>query len=230
MPGAPTVARRSPALPLVVLALLLLGTVACGGGGGHEEAEPSATQACREQWGDVAETIIDMDAETHPSGLAERWSTVIANVDFQQHHASGTGCQEAIEKQLRAIDTLRQYGARLQVYDMELQLRTVRPQVEVYLDSATIRPYRDEDGRKVVPPPKPKVRTALATLAANAEAANEQLAPAWAQANAISLAKQEEVRRSVRDLDRLATSSPAFRTSEAALQVLVAAVRALENQ
>lgn len=205
---------------------LLLGLVACGSEAEEEASVGEEVQACRDQWGDVAQGILDMDTAEDPSALSERWSTVIAGVDYQQSFATGDDCVGNIEDQVKAIDALRKLGSRLEVYDMEHQLGQIRPQAELYLNEPLPKPYRNENGKRVEPPTKAEVRAALQALEANAELSNQQLAPAWAQANAVDLTSPDSVRNVIKDIDRLATSSPAFRASEQALQVLVAAAHA----
>lgn len=216
--------RRLPLLLATVT--LLAGATGCGG---TERPTPSVSheaQACRSQWDDVAQTILDMDGDTTPSALSQRWSTIIAGVDYQRHNAGGRHCSEDIEEQVREIGTLRKLGERLRVYDMAYQLRTIQPQVEIYLNEPVPRSATSENGQKVRPPTHRAVQQALDVLTARAEEANAQLQPAWDQAAAIDLSSPDEIRTAITDLDRLAQSSPAFGACEQALQVLVAAVRA----
>lgn len=215
----------------VLLGLALLaGAAACGGDEDSSPAVSRAAQECREQWYDVAQSVLDMDTDPTPSALSERWSTVIAGVDYQSKFATGEDCAEDVEDQVRQIDALRRLSARLQVYDMEQQLRLLRPAAELYLSQERPGPYRDDNGVRVQPPAKPAVRQALATLADTAEQANEELAPAWTQATAVDLSSPESVRKVIRDLDRLATSSPAFGQCQRATQVLAAATAAQQRR
>ncbi|HET7684575.1 MAG TPA: hypothetical protein VFK34_13010 [Marmoricola sp.] len=214
-------------LPLLVATLALLAPLtACGTEEARPEPVSQAVQDCRDQWGDVAQTILDMDADTTPSSLSQRWSTIIAGVDYQRHNAKGEDCVGSIEDEVQAISALRKFSSRLRVYDMEYQLRTIQPQAELYLHQPVPEPATGADGRKVRPPTHAAVEQALSVLESHAAQANAELQPAWTQANAIDLASTEELRKAVTDLDRLAQSSPAFQQCEAALQVLVAAVRA----
>jgi hypothetical protein len=214
-------------LPLLVASLVLLaGLAACGTEKPRPEPVSQDVQDCRDQWGDVAQTILDMDGDTTPSSLSQRWSTIIAGVDYQQHNAKGPDCIDSIESQVLAICALRKFSNRLRVYDMEFQLRTIQPQAELYLHQPVPKPTTGENGRKVRPPTHAAVEQALSVLESQAAEANAELQPAWTQANAIDLGSTEEIRTAVTGLDRLAQSSPAFQQCEEALQVLVAAVRA----
>ena len=69
----------------------------------------------------------------------------------------------------------------------------------------------------------------MRTLSENAEQANTELEPGWAQTTSVDLTDATAVSSTMRDLDFLAQDSPHWRACEEALQVLVAAVRAQEG-
>lgn len=217
----------APPKPSALLATLLLAlAVGCGGTSTPEgPTEAEQVEACRAQWRDVGLTIVDMDTDPLPSGLAQRWSSIMAGVDFKAQNPGST-CVLEIEQQVRAIDTLRKYAARLQPYDMEYQLMQVRSAINLYLHDPLPGRYEDDNGEKVTPPRKPAVRRALEVLERNAATANAELRPAWDQASTIDLTSADQIRTSIKDIDRLASSSLAFQKCEQVLQVLVAAIRA----
>lgn len=212
---------RSPRrLPLVALVLTL--ALAGGCGGQAADGEP-ATENCREQWRDVAQTVYEMDSEGHPSAMAERWSTIIAGAEYQRDFGDGEDCTRRIDQTIESIDTLRRFSDRLRDFDMEYQLHVLAPQAELYLTDD--RPRAVEGVR---PPSKPKVNAAYQTLRERADDANEQLTPAWHQALSIDLDDPAQVSKAIKDLDRLAVSSPAFQECQAAITVLVRAISAQE--
>lgn len=217
MPGRPRTLRR---LPLVAGLLALLLTGACGA----EEGDGTrSVEDCRDQWKDVAQTVYAMDAERYPSAMSERWSTIIAGAEYQRDFGDGKDCTKQIEQTIEAIDTLRKFTDRLQDFDMEYQLHIVAPQAELYLTDDLPKPVD-----KVKPPTKAAVQAAYQTLRLRAQDANKQLTPAWQQALSIDLGDPAAVRKAIKDLDRLAVSSPAFRDCQAALAVIVRAIRAQE--
>lgn len=215
------VRRRSPGrLPLVAVVASLAFAAACGGQSGGKDATASQ---CREQWREVAQSVYEMDAEPYPSGMAERWSTIIAGAEYQRDFGDGKECDEQVDQAVASIDTLRRFSERMRDFDMEYQLQVLAPQTELYLTDELPRPSKG-----VKPPPKPRVRTAYETLQRRAAEANEQLAPAWQQALSIDLGDATQVSKAIKDLDRLAVSSPAFQDCQAALKVLVRAIKAQE--
>ena len=202
----------------MVLALALAG----GCGGQDADVEPSAGN-CREQWRDVAQTVYEMDSERHPSGMAERWSTIIAGTEYQRDFGDGKDCAQQIDRTVESIETLRMFTDRLRDFDMEYQLHVLAPQAELYLTGDLPRAVKG-----VRPPSKRDVNSAYQTLRERADDANEQLAPAWQQALSIDLGDPAQVTKAIKDLDRLAVSSPAFQECQAAIKVLVRAVKAQE--
>lgn len=207
-------------LGVVVAAGALALTTACGSNGGKTEL---GSEDCREQWNDVAQSVYEMDSEQFPSALSERWSTIIAGAEYQRDFGDGKDCAKQVSATIRSIDTLRLFSNRLRAFDMEYQLNIVAPQSELYLTDDLPKPRK---GKK--PPTKRAVRQAYRLLQERAEDANQQLTPAWQQALSIDLADADQVRKAIKDLDRLAVSSPAFRDCQRALDVIVKAIKAQE--
>jgi hypothetical protein len=205
--------------------------VACG-----EEAAPAgptrsqqALEDCRSQWREVGDSVVGMDQDPHPSALSDRWTTVIATVDYYQHTKTAEDCRSTVDAQLHAISALRRFGEQLRPYDMTYQLDQVRAAIDLYLNDPLPTGVRGENGRPVKPPSKAAVRAAMATLAENAEQANAELEPGWTQTSSVDLDDVDALTKTMKDLDFLAQDSPHWRACEEALQVLVAAVRAQES-
>lgn len=205
---------------MLAAAVLVAGLAACGAKSGSVDHR---AQTCRSQWRDVAQAVYEMDSETFPSSLSERWSTVIAGAQYQRDFGDGKDCGAQISRTMASIDTLRTFSDRLRRYDMQYQLSIVAPQAELYLTDALPKKRKG-----VAPPPKPAVRAAYRTLQQHAAEANQQLTPGWQQALSIDLGSAREVSRAIKDLDRLAVSSPAFQQCQAALGVIVRAIKAQE--
>jgi hypothetical protein len=217
-----------PAALAVALAVVL---VACGQGGtpSVDATKERAVKACRAQWHDVGESVAGLDQDPNPSSLAQRWTTVIATVEYYQTTDSAKNCQANVETQLKAVTALRQFSEKLRPYDMTYQLSQVRAAIDLYLHDPLPDPVRGQTGKKVQPPSKDAVTQAMATLTANADQANEELAPAWGQTVSVDLEDVSALTTTMQDLDQLAQDSPHWLTCEQALQVLVAAVRAQEG-
>ena len=215
----------------VLLASLAAALVACGGPGGSS-AEAKAEQmlkACRAQWRDVGNIVLGMDQDTHPSALADRWTSVIATVEYYQNTDTAKDCQDRIEAQLKAVTALRTFSEKLRPYDMTYQLAQVRAAIDLYLNDPLPDPVTDDTGREVEPPTKQAVTAAMQTLSENAEQANVELQPGWDQTSAVDLTDVSALTKTMQDLDFLAQDSPHWRACEEALQVLVAAIRAQEG-
>lgn len=229
MPRPPQWARA--ALSAALVAVLAASLVGCG------EAQPSAAavksdralKECRAQWRDVGDSVLGMDQDTHPSALADRWTTVIATVDYYQATDTAKDCQARIEAQLKAVSALRQFSEKLRPYDMTYQLDQLRASIDLYLNDPLPSPVKDDSGAKVPPPSKAAVKDAMQALTDNAEQANTELEPGWAQTTSVDLTDVTALTKTMQDLDFLAQDSPHWRTCEEALQVLVAAVRAQEG-
>jgi hypothetical protein len=215
----------------VLLAALAAALVACGGQGGSsaEAKAEQALKACRAQWRDVGNSVLGMDQDTNPSALADRWTTVIATVEYYQNTDTAKACQDRIEAQLKAVTALRQFSEKLRPYDMTYQLAQVRAAVDLYLNDPLPDAVSDDTGRKVEPPTKAAVTAAMQTLSENAEQANVELQPGWEQTSAVDLTDVSALTQTMQDLDFLAQDSPHWRACEEALQVLVAAIRAQEG-
>lgn len=211
---------RSFGRPLLVAALCLAALTGCGGTATPKE---HTAESCRKEWRDVAQQVYEMDSEHYPSALSERWSTIMASAEYQRDFGDGKDCSKQIGATIDSIDTLRRFSTRLRAFDMEYQANIVAPQAELYLTDDLPKPRKG-----VKPPAKRLVRSAYQLLRDRADDANQQLTPAWQQAMSVDLADAEAVGRAIKDLDRLAVSSPAFRDCQAALDVIVRAIKAQE--
>jgi hypothetical protein len=218
-------------LSAALVAVLAAALVACGKAPAPSAAATSdrALQECRAQWRDVGDSVLGMDQDPHPSALADRWTTVIATVDYYRNTDTAKDCQARVETQLKAISALRQFSEKLRPYDMTYQLDQLRAAIDLYLNDPLPTPVKDDSGKKVPPPGKAAVKAAMQTLTDNAEQANTELAPGWAQTTSVDLTDVTTLTKTMQDLDFLAQDSPHWRTCEEALQVLVAAVRAQEG-
>jgi len=211
-----------------VLALLL---VACGQDA-KSDSEVKAERAlkeCRAQWTEVGQSVDGLDQDPNPSALADRWTTVIATVEYYKQTKSPRDCQSTVETQLKAVSSLRQFSEKLRPYDMTYQLAQVRAAIDLYLNDPLPEPVRGANRKPIRPPTKEAVGQAMQTLAANAQQANEELQPGWAQTKAVDLTDVEALTTTMQDLDFLAQDSPHWRECEQALQVLVAAIRFQEG-
>ena len=188
-----------------------------------------ALEQCRAQWRDVGDSVVGMDEDTNPSALASRWTSVIATVDYYRTADSARHCQTAVETQLKAVTALRQFSEKLRPYDMTYQLGQVRAAIDLYLNDPLPAPVRGENGKRVAPPGKAAVTAAMKTLGDNAAEANAELQPGWTQTSSVDLTDVDALTKTMKDLDFLAQDSPHWRACEAALQVLVAAIRAQEG-
>jgi hypothetical protein len=215
-----------------VLTLAAVGSLSACGQSATSSPHTKATgpvAACHAQWDDVAETVVGMDQDENPSALADRWNSVIATVDYYRTADTAKDCQRRVDAQVEAVSALRQFSDKLRPYDMTYQLGQVRAAIDLYLNDPLPAPVRNDAGKKTPPPPKKAVRAAMATLAANAAAANEELQPGWQQTRSVDLSDVAALTKTMQDLDFLAQDSPHWRRCEQALQVLVAAIRAQEG-
>jgi len=225
----PAWARTLASAALAAVVAVALG--GCGQGGGTSSAAKAerAVDQCRAQWRDVGESVVGMEEDTNPSALAERWNSVVATVEYYKATDTAKDCQARIEAQLKAVTALRQFSEKLRPYDMTYQLAQVRAAVDLYLNDPLPAPVRDENGKRVKPPAKAAVTTAMQTLTDNATAANVELEPGWTQTAAVDLTDVAALTKTMQDLDFLAQDSPHWRSCEDALQVLVAAIRFQEG-
>lgn len=229
MPRPPKWARAVVSATLV--ATLAVALVACGESPSSSAAAKSqrALEECRAQWRDVGDSVLGMDQDSHPSALADRWNSVIATVEYYKTTDTAKDCQSRIEAQLKAVTALRQFSEKLRPYDMTYQLDQVRAAIDLYLNDPLPAAARDDRGRTVQPPTKAAVTAAMKTLSENAEQANVELQPGWAQTSSVDLTDVAALTTTMHDLDFLAQDSPHWRACEEALQVLVAAIRAQEG-
>jgi hypothetical protein len=210
-------------------ALLTVALAGCGDSGSSAETKArQALQDCRAQWRDVGQIVDGMDQDSNPSALSDRWTSVIATVEYYKTTDSAKNCQANVERQLKAVTSLRQFSEKLRPYDMTYQLSQARASIDLYLADPLPEPAR-EDGKRVRPPTKAAVAEALQTLDDNAAQANDELAPGWGQTSSVDLTDVDTLTTTMHDLDFLAQQSPHWRQCEEALQVLVAAIRFQEG-
>jgi hypothetical protein len=229
MPRPPKWLRAGVAAVLV--ASFAAALVACGASpGSTTSAKATRTlKDCRAQWKDVGNSVLGMDQDTNPSALADRWTSVIATVEYYQNSATAKNCQARIDAQLKAVTALRQFGEQLRPYDMTYQLGQVQAAIDLYLHDPLPAPVKDDTGRRVKPPTKDAVTAAMKTLTDNAAQANAELQPGWQETSSVDLTDVNALTKTMQDLDFLAQDSPHWRACEEALQVLVAAIRAQEG-
>jgi hypothetical protein len=188
-----------------------------------------AVKQCQSQWHDVAESVLGLDADTDPSALATRWTSVIATVDYYETSTSANNCQQNIETQVRAITALRQFSGRLRPYDMTFQLARVSAAVDLYLHDPVPTAARGANGKLVKAPTHAAVAAALATLTDESAEANVELQPGWGQLGTVSLDDEDAVAAAIGDLDSLAQEGAHWSRCQQALQVIVTATRAQEG-
>lgn len=218
-------------LAVALAAVAATGLAGCGDDGrpSADRTEARALEECRTQWREVGQSVVGMDQDTNPSALSDRWTTVIATVDYYSSVDTPDGCQHAIETQLKAVTALRQFSDKLRPYDMTYQLAQAKAAIDLYLHEPLPDPARGENGKLVRPPTKAAVTKAMATLSEHAAQANAELAPGWAQTQSVDLTDVTALTKTMQDLDFLAQDSPHWRRCEEALQVVVAAIRAQEG-
>jgi hypothetical protein len=218
-------------LTAALTAALGAGLGACGQASeaGKDAAAERAVKDCRAQWREVGQSVEGMDADTNPSALSDRWTSVIATVEYYKTTDSAKNCQTNVETQLKAVTALRQFSEKLRPYDMTYQLSQARAAIDLYLNTELPEPVRGENGKLIRPPTKAAVTEAMQTLSDNAEQANVELAPGWAQTSSVDLTDVTTLTQTMQDLDFLAQDSPRWRLCEEALQVLVAAIRFQEG-
>jgi hypothetical protein len=221
---------------LVGALTLALAPFAAGCGGAQTKPTTSASsssssglQECRDQWHDVAESVVGLDQDTDPSSLASRWTSVIATVDYYENSTSAKDCQVRVEAQVRAISALRRFSDRLRPYDMTYQRTQVAATVDLYLHDPVPAPARGTNGKRVKAPTHAQVQAAMDTLTGEADAANEELQPAWEHLASVSIDDDAAVRAALADLDALAQAGTHWTACQRALQVITAAQRAQEG-
>lgn len=219
----------APAPALALTLVVGLSVSACGSAPAPRAQAGGTASECRQQWHDVAQTVLGLDQDTDPSALGSRWTSVIATIDYYETSGAAKQCQQTIETQVKAISELRAFSDRLRPYDMAYQLREVSPSVELYLTEPLPAPAKNDAGKVVKPPGKGQVNQAVHQLRANAAAADADLQPGWAEMSTVDLNDPTAVRAALADLDGLAQDSVAWKRSEQALQVLVAASRAQQG-
>jgi hypothetical protein len=216
-----------------ILAAAALGLVLVPVASGCTE-EPAAGEAsvskavadCRDRWHEVAGTVAGLDQDTDPSALADRWTSVLATIDYYENTESADGCETTVAAQEKAIEDLRAFVERVRPFDMTYQLSRVSAAVDVYLHDPLPAPTKDARGRTVRPPSQDAVRAALQTLADDGATANQDLAPGWGQLESVELTDAAAVSSALSDLNFLAQDSAAWKRCEAALTVIDAALTA----
>ncbi len=227
-------ARARALLPLAVA--LAVGVGGCGESPAETSAAAGpdkATVECRQEWRDLGEQVSGNDSLTQPSSLAARWRNISATLDYYATAAKAEDCENPLARQRGAIRALEFLSARLQPWDMELQLAVVQGPAQTYATSP--RPPRPsprpaEKGKKRVQqprPPKPAdIAAALETLTRQAPEATEQQGPGWQQAEVVELSDSAAVRKTVKDLEFLSEESRAFAICAKALKTIRAALGA----
>lgn len=220
----PSVLARAAVAATVILSL---GASACGTDDrpGVTASTDAAIQECRDQWRDVAANLVGLDEDPNPSAMAKRWANVLATVSIYEETPTADGCQQNIETISTGITELRTFTARLQPYDMEYQAAQVADGVTAYLAAPLPAPTGTGKNR-VKPPTKQAVTAALATLTAQAAAANAELAPPWAQLESVTLTETATVTSAVKDLDDFAKESTSWLACRQALRVIRTALAA----
>lgn len=212
---------------LVTTAVLSLGSVSCGA---DDKSDPARSEGdpvaeCQNQWHDVAANLVGLDDDPHPSAMAKRWANVLGTVAIYESTETAENCQQNIETLSDAITELRQFSVRLQPYDMEFQTDQIADAVSRYVAEPLPAPVR-KGGKLVKPPTKLAVTAALATLTAQAAAANADLAPPWAQLSVVTLEDEDAVTGALQDLDDFAQESNSWIACNRALSVIQAAIAA----
>lgn len=218
---------------IVAALTLVLGAVASGCGADQPAGDPTGVpqtlQECRDQWREVGESILGLDEDPNPSALASRWNSIAATVVLYENTESAANCQDTIEKQIIAIDQLREFTDQLRPFDMEYQLSQVSAAVDLYLNDDLPAPTKDAEGRAVAPPSKAAVRDAAAELTEFSVGATADLQPGWAQLATVELTDADAVRAALDDLKTLAQAGPSWTACQTALQVIRAAITAQEG-
>lgn len=221
------------------LALALLGLHGCGSDEDGEVEKPSrAAQECREEWSALGTEIADREDRSHPSALAQRWSSISAAVDHYRSAAEGSDCDKTLAAEKKAVAALAAFSGRLARFDMELRLAQIGDDAKRYA-SRPRPPAPEQDPKKKQKgdkpaqperPPKPAaVAAALATLTRQAPLATEQQAPGWQQARAVDLADAKATRKAVKDLEFLSEESAAYGRATAALGTIRRALAATQE-
>jgi hypothetical protein len=222
------------ALVVAAAGAFALSLSSCGQSGSSpshadESKAQRAVKECRAQWSDLGDNVVGMDQDDNPSALSDRWTSVIATVDYYEQSKTASNCQSNVDAQRKAVTALEQFTEKLRPYDMTYQLGQVRAAIELYLNDPLPAPSRNENHKMVRPPSKQAVTAAMKTLADNAGEANVELQPGWQETTSVDLTDAAAVTKTRQDLDFLAQDSPHWRRCEEALQVLVAAIRAQEG-
>jgi hypothetical protein len=191
-------------------------------------ATPAATpalSACQAQWSDLAEALAGRDAATDPSDLADRWAPVLATAEHYRASATDDDCVGPIAPLAQAQDTIariEELSAQLRQFDVAHRAAPLLSDAAAYLRNPLPRP-RGTGPHADRPPSKADVRRALAVLEQQTAASFADMKDGWDEANAVDLADDAAVRRTVADLRFLAGDSAPFRACAAALVVLTRA-------
>lgn len=219
-------------LPQVCAVALSLALATLAAGCGSEKPASTADTAitkCRKQWSALARQVEGKETETRKSGLAPRWNSVIATIDYHVTSASEKDCGLPIDQQQSAINALEDFGVKLRPYDMQFQAAEVATPVRDYLANPLPKlaaPAKGKPAGKV--PPKANVQKAFTVLTASAELASAELAPGWQQALTVDLGEAGQ-QLAIKDLAFLASQSPRYLICANALKVIQRAMTAQEN-
>lgn len=218
--------------PLRLTVLVLGASLALSGAGCAQQAQrdpaakassqvSSAEKACRAEWKSFGKTLDGRDEVTEPSGLASRWNSVIATVDYYATSAKASACGDQLQAQKASADALTSYAGTLQRWDMQHQLAVVKPKAEAY--AARPAPKKKPRGKQAKPEPK-QVRQALGTLTTAAPKATAEMEPGWQEATTAEIGDKAAVKKVTDDLSFLSTDSPSYAQCERALAVIHKAV------
>ena len=223
----PLIVRRL--IAAVACVCLLVGATGCGEQPPTKaEKAEKANSKCREKWRNLGKPLrVNVDA-TYPSGLSDRWNSVVATIDYYAISAKARDCEQRLDDQITAVAQLVIFGNDLRPYDMPVQVLTLRSAVDSYLAEPLPKPPAGK-GRPIPPPSKKAVQKAWKQLVTHATPSVEELRPGWDQANLIALNDKKQVTQTLKDLDFLAGDGPHWLQANAALAVIQAALRARAN-
>lgn len=226
-PIVPVIMRRL--IAAAACASLLVGAAGCGEHPPTKgELAEKANSQCRDKWRNLGKPLrVNVDA-TYPSGLSDRWNSVVATIDYYAVSAKARDCKQRLDDQITAVAQLVIFGNDLRPYDMPVQVLTLRGAVDSYLAEPLPKPPAGK-GRPIPPPTKKAVRKAWQQLVTHATPSVEELRPGWDQANLVDLKDEKQVAKTLRDLDFLASDGPHWLQANAALAVVQAALRARAN-
>jgi hypothetical protein len=226
-------ARARLAVVAAVAALVLTG---CGSSEPKARDTPvtdpgKGATACRAQWKDLGEKTQDREGRKNPSGLAQRWNTVAATIDYYATSATEKDCGDRLASQEKAIAALSAFETTLAPYDVPLRLSKVTQQAQAYAARPGPTAQQLAKQKKLSPaqkaklPPTPAaVAAALRAAQAQADTATSQQGPGWQQADVVDLGDSAAVAKAVKDLAFLSSESAAYRACDASLATIARVV------